>query len=302
MSSAEKIIKKMHLAMQNNPLFGDLLSAEDREFLLERGTVRPVQPDEVLCRRYQRDHRVFILINGTVEVSEDVNGEKVVLGSLHSGEVFGEIAALFMRPRVATVTVIRPSVILEIPAEALQDLMERVPVIRDAVLQRYRDRTIHSSLKLVPSLSSLSQDDLRELGEHASLLTAKKDEIIINEGEQGDALYILNYGAARVYTKVEGMNLNLAVLRAGDYFGEWSLLTGAPRAASVAALTQLQAIRLGREPFLDFIDKHPGVRDSIDMEAHNRRNNTNRLRQRPESASDVKSILDEIQDIIDQDD
>lgn len=301
MSSAGKIIETMHLAMQNNPLFGDLLSVEDREFLLERGTVRPVQPDEVLCRRYQRDHRVFILINGTVEVSEDVNGEKVVLGSLHSGEVFGEIAALFMRPRVATVTVTRPSVILEIPAEALQDLMERVPVIRDAVLQRYRDRTVNSSLKLVPSLSALSQDDLRDLGEHASLLTAKKDEIIINEGEQGDAVFILNYGAARVYTNVDGMNLNLAVLRAGDYFGEWSLLTGAPRAASVAALTQLQAIRLGREPFLDFISKHPEVRDSIDMEAHSRRNNTTRLRQRPESAADVRSILDEIKDIIGED-
>ena len=298
MPAMNAIFDSMHSAMKKNPIFGDLLSKEDREYLLHRGTVRVVEPGEVLCKQYQRDSSVFVLLNGAVEVTEEVKNTTVSLCKLYSGEVFGEIAALFMMPRIATVTVIKNSVVLEIPGEVLGELIDKVPVLRDAVFERYHHRTINTALRSVPIFSSLDDAALNDIAESASLVTAKKGEQLIREGELGDALYIINYGVARVFTMIDGAELNLALLRPGEYFGEWSLLTGAPRAASVSSVTQLEAVRLGCEEFLDFIRKYPNIRESIDLVAHERKERTVFAKTRPESDSDVQAILGEIEKIL----
>jgi len=298
MAGMSAIFDSMHRAMKKNPIFGDLLSQQDREYLLNRGTVRVVEPGEILCKQYQRDNSVFVLLNGAVEVTEEVNNSTVSLCKLYSGEVFGEIAALFMMPRIATVTVIKHSVVLEIPGEVLGDLIDKVPVLRDAIFERYHHRTINTALKSVAIFSSLDEDALKDIGSAASLVTAKKGEQLIREGELGDALYIINYGVARVFTIVDGAELNLALLRPGEYFGEWSLLTGAPRAASVSAITQMEVVRLGCEEFLDFIRKYPNIREAIDLVAHERKERTEFAKTRPESENDVQVILAEIEKIL----
>ncbi len=298
MTDVNSIFDSMHKAMQKNPIFGDLLSQEDREYLLKGGTVRVAMKGEVLCKQYQRDSSVFVLLNGAVEVTEGLGSNVTSLCKLYSGEVFGEIAALFMMPRIATVTVIKRSVVLEIPGEVLGELIDKVPVLRDAVFERYHYRSINTALKSVPIFSSLDDDALNDIGKSASLVTAKKGEQFIREGELGDALYIINYGVARVFTKTDGAELNLALLRPGEYFGEWSLLTGAPRAASVSAVTQMEVVRLGCEEFLDFIRKYPNIRESIDLVAHERKERTEFAKTRPESESDVQVILREIEKIL----
>ena len=298
MPDMNAIVDSMHRAMKKNPIFGDLLTQQDREYLMQRGTVRVVSPGEVLCRQYQRDRSVFVLLNGAVEVTEEVQNNTISLGKLYSGEVFGEIAALFMMPRIATVTVIKNSVVLEIPGEVLGELVDKVPVLRDAVFERYHNRTINTALKSVNIFSSLSDEILQEIGESASIVTAIKGERLIHEGELGDALFIINYGVARVFTDVDDTELNLALLRPGDYFGEWSLLTGAPRAASVSAVTQMELVRLGCEEFLEFIKKYPDIRDRIDLVAHERKQRTDYARTRPESEHDVQTVLAEIEKIL----
>jgi CRP-like cAMP-binding protein len=290
------IMESMHDAIQKNNLFGDLLTTADREFLMQHGVIRTAAPGEILCRQNQQDNRVFIILNGRVEVTEMVSGEQVKLGELHAGELFGEISALFMMPRIATVTVLVPSVLLEIPGEVLEELIDKVPVIRDAVFQRYRERTLETALRAVPVFSGLGEDDLKALAENASLMGGRKDEVIIKEGEQGDALYIMNYGLARVYITIDGMSLNLALLRPGDYFGERAILTDAPRAASVASLTQFEAIRLDSRDFLDFIAARPSLRDAFDQVANERHSQTQQHRHMLESAEDIENVLKEIHD------
>jgi len=298
MPDMNAIVDSMHRAMQKNPIFGDLLTQQDREYLMHRGTVRVVNPGDILCKQYQRDSSVFVLLNGAVEVTEDVQNNTISLGKLYSGEVFGEIAALFMMPRIATVTVVKNSVVLEIPGEVLGELIDKVPVLRDAVFERYHHRTINTALKSVNIFSSLTDDVILDMGNVSSLVTAKKGEQLIRETEQGDAFYIINYGVARVHTDVDETELNLALLRPGDYFGEWSLLTGAPRAASVSAVTQMELVRIGCEEFLDFIKAYPDIRERIDLVAHERKQRTDYARTRPESESDVQTVLGEIEKIL----
>jgi len=297
MGKFDKIIASMHEAIRKNTVFGELLSLEDREYLMNNGVVRTMQAGEVLCKQHQRDERVFLLITGVVQVTGESDAGTVVLGKLTSGEVFGEIAALFMTPRIATVVAETDGVVLEIPGEVLENLIARVPVIRNAIFDRYRNRSIFTALKSVPIFSHLDDEVLMNLSHKATLVTINEGDIIA-EGEQGDAIYIVNTGVARVYTLIDDQQMNLSLLRSGNYFGEWALLTGEPRTASVAAVNQVEVVRLSKDDFNDFITEHPEVGDTINCVAYERRQNTDRLRSEQKTAQDVHAILSRIQDTL----
>ncbi|MGD8407748.1 MAG: hypothetical protein PVF21_03925, partial [Thiohalophilus sp.] len=55
-------------AIGSQAAFGDLLTLEEREKLLDFGVVRSAAPGEYLCRPFEPDSRVFILVIGEVEV------------------------------------------------------------------------------------------------------------------------------------------------------------------------------------------------------------------------------------------
>ncbi len=251
--------------------FGRLLSSAQRQYLVDHAQVHHVQPGEVLCRQHQRDERSFILVLGEVEVSEYVDNVEVHLATLRQGELFGEIAALSHSPRVSNVTVSKPAVVLELSSALLQHLIDSQPAVCHAVMARYRQRMTACALHAVSLFAHLDASAFAELEEQSTLLSIPSGQVIVEEGEPGRALFVMVQGMARVQQREAGRVRNLAVLRKGDYFGEWSLLTGAPRGATVLALTSVQVLSIDVQPFLAFIQNYPQVRDRLDQVAHNRR-------------------------------
>ena len=55
----------------------------------------------------------------------------------------------------------------------------------------------------------------------------------------------------------------VARLRAGDFFGEMSLLTGDPRSATVTAVTDCDVVELTAEGFRDVVMAEPAVADLV---------------------------------------
>ncbi len=265
-----KVMHTAEKAISKNAAFGELLNSQEKQFLMDHGVVRSAVADEILCRRQQLDTRVYILVLGEVEVSDIVDGKRIVLARFGPGEVFGEISALFRIPRISDVTVTQPSVLLEIPGDVLERMIVARPQLQLAIIQRYKTRLTETALRSVPALRDVSHDRIASLIEHATLVGIPPGGVIVSEEEVGDALYIIIYGTARVSHEVNGERLNIALLRAGDYFGEWSLLTGLPRTASVVAVTRVEALRVDYGPFQEFIQQNPDVRERIDELAHSR--------------------------------
>lgn len=266
----QEVIAAVEQAVASHQLFGDLLSTIEKEYLLDRGVVRSVAPGIRLCQQHQRDDRVYILVVGEVEASAGEDTGKTHIANIKQGELFGEIAALFGMPRICDITVTRPSVVLEIPSSVLRSIIETRRDLRDAVMQRFRDRITETALRAVPLFRYLPDDSMQKLVNSATLVGAPAGSILIEEGEAGDAFYVIIYGNLRVSHDVDGRHLNLALLQPGDFFGEWSLLTGAPRAATVSALSQTELVSIERSAFLQIMQQHPEVRDLIDLEAHHR--------------------------------
>jgi CRP-like cAMP-binding protein len=270
MVTAKIQAEKIGQILQQETVFGELLLPEERQYLMDRSKVRHVAVGDVLCRQQQHDNRVFILLLGEVEVTESQFAQPIVLAKLKRGEVFGEIAALFKLPRMSTVIVTKPSVVLDIPGDVFEELIIQRPELRDAVWQRYHHRLTMTVLRMVRQFRPLPDSALQSLLERLSLVCFPRDTQIVQAGKPGDALFIIISGDVVVSQQTHAHAEHVARLTAGDYFGEWSLLTGAPCSAEVTAKSDLSVLCIERSDFLRFIQDYPSVRDGIDMVAHNR--------------------------------
>src|SRR5688572_16186365 len=86
--------------------------------------------------------------------------------------------------------------------------------------------------------NSLTEEEFQSIISHSSTVEQKAGDLIVREGEMGDALYIILSGSASVFTLSQGgEELPLALLKEGEHFGEQALLSDQPqkRNASVRA-------------------------------------------------------------------
>jgi len=84
-----------------------------------------------------------------------------------------------------------------------------------------------------------------------------KDSIIFCEGEPGDELFIIQKGSVKIIKITENNEILLAVLKAGDIFGEMALLESKPRAATAVAYEDCQLMAVNRANFQQMITSQP---------------------------------------------
>jgi hypothetical protein len=72
-------------------------------------------------------------------------------------------------------------------------------------------------------------------------------EVIIREGDAGDAAYVVVSGRCRAYRNVGAEQETLEVMGAGDVFGEMALILDEPRAATVEAMDRVTVLVLGKQ-------------------------------------------------------
>jgi cAMP-dependent protein kinase regulator len=127
------------------------------------------------------------------------------------------------------------------------------------------------SLDGMPLFSGIPKDELVSLLAAARPERVAPGQVIVREGEPGDTLYLIVQGTLRVSTRgQEGEDVALAALGAGDFFGEVALLTGRPRTATVAALTETELLALDRATVDKLRTQHPRIDASL-TEFHRRR-------------------------------
>ncbi|MDR0719551.1 MAG: cyclic nucleotide-binding domain-containing protein [Treponema sp.] len=87
--------------------------------------------------------------------------------------------------------------------------------------------------------------------------TFPKDTMLFAEGEPGEELYIIQKGSVKIAKIMDGKEVLIAVLKAGDIFGEMALLEAKPRAASAVAYENCQVMAVNRANFQRMIIAQP---------------------------------------------
>jgi len=152
-----------YLPFKDLNAFGHQLSLEDRRFLVDNGLVYQASPGTILCHQNGIESVLYIILFGEVEVSEEIQGRKIVLGYLKAGELFGEISALFTVPRIATVTAAKPTVVLEIPADKFARLIDSAPTLRELVYQKLYERSLETALRTMPVFDKFNKNGKPDL-------------------------------------------------------------------------------------------------------------------------------------------
>jgi CRP-like cAMP-binding protein len=125
------------------------------------------------------------------------------------------------------------------------------------------DQTLALLLRC-PLFSGAAAEDLQDVVRHVRHRRFRRGEVIFHEGDPADALHVVTAGAVKiVLSSDEGDEAIIATLHAGDFFGELSLLDGAPRSATAVALEPTETLVLPRDRFRLLIDTEPATRDAL---------------------------------------
>ena len=118
-------------------------------------------------------------------------------------------------------------------------------------------------IELLSSMDLFADLGDSEVGKIARLLKEHKvseNEIIFNQGETGDALYIVLQGRVRIAsTDSFGRERVLAFYGPGEFFGDMAVLTGAPRSASATASTDVRLLQLRKDDFDVLVATNVGI-------------------------------------------
>ena len=115
-----------------------------------------------------------------------------------------------------------------------------------------------TQLREVKLLEGFTDAELHALVQGGEILTFEAHASIVIEGEPSGGFYLLLEGQAGIYklNRASGDIHEVSQIRAGQSFGEMSLIDDAPRSATVQALTPCKAFHLPRPAFIAFLQQN----------------------------------------------
>ncbi|MGF7146586.1 CRP-like cAMP-binding protein [Sphingomonas zeicaulis] len=127
-------------------------------------------------------------------------------------------------------------------------------------------------------LASCETDELEDILSRARLLTMKKGETLLNQGDDGDSLIILLEGTVRISMATSnGREIVLNYCDPGEVVGEIALLDGEPRTASATAMTPGRYLRISRSAFEATMERFPRWSMRLLRQMANRLRQTNSM-------------------------
>ncbi|MBC8478595.1 Crp/Fnr family transcriptional regulator [bacterium] len=113
-------------------------------------------------------------------------------------------------------------------------------------------------LKTVRIFRNLDPQALQELGECFSLRKYRRNNLIIFEEDAGMLFFVIRSGQVKISRiSQQGEEVILAILGAGQFFGEVSIIDGGTRSATVTSLDDVELMSIGRDRFQYFLNKYP---------------------------------------------
>ena len=112
---------------------------------------------------------------------------------------------------------------------------------------------ISARLREVALFQGLGEADLLEIIRISESIRIDGGEYVFEEGERGDHFYIIVHGSIELRKTSGGEQRRLAVLKAGQAFGEMALLNQTPRSASAYALEDTYVLSVSRAAFSDIL-------------------------------------------------
>ncbi|MCD4658015.1 MAG: cyclic nucleotide-binding domain-containing protein, partial [Planctomycetes bacterium] len=215
-----------------------------------------------LCSRF------YIILKGRVQVQQEESHELThdkVLGKhaesnminiafLRRGDFFGEQSLLANSPNSSTIVTIEPTTLLSLDKSDFELFATQFRMVQQKLNVAFEFVELLEEMEVFRELSS---QRVREISVRMIPRSYAKGDVIINEGEEGDAFYVIKKGIVDVFKQFDTDDEQiLSEMKRGEYFGEIAMLKKSKRTATVVAKTKVELLRLDKVDFDELLGEY----------------------------------------------
>jgi CPA2 family monovalent cation:H+ antiporter-2 len=138
-----------------------------------------------------------------------------------------------------------------------------VPGLEDHTIVPTRRGYIRQALERIEVFSAVPPELLDEVAAEFRSADAAAGEAVVKQDDPGDQLFVVEDGELEASAVINNRTVRLGHLKRGDFFGEFALLKGSKRTATVTALTPVRLWTLSAKSLSDLSAKSPALADNI---------------------------------------
>ena len=254
----------LDLLRTNIEVFHELSSLQLRELMLD-SRVKCFSTGDAVFERNTPGSSLFAIAEGSVLVEVDKDDPSRTV-PIEQGSIFGEVGLISGRPRGATIRAAEDLVVVELSRTAALKLMATAPSAGRVINRISIERQL---LQIFGS--GLTRQDVAELVEGAEVQNKRAGEVVIQEGDEGNDIYIIRRGSMIVEREIAGKPVFLSYLPAGSYVGEMAVIDKNPRNATVRAAIKSEVILLPGDAFVRLLARTPELLRTAEVEMSKRR-------------------------------
>ena len=243
------------------PLLKDL-SQRERILIAERLSPQRYNSNEAIYRSGDLPTGLYFIEKGTVRLMGDSDED---YAEVMRGDVFGEMSVISAKPHSNTAQAAIETIVWQLSPADFTSLTDNYPSIKSSLSRNLRASLSQADqayaitvLKQISLFADLPQAALEDVARLILLRHVPAGELVFNQGDAGDALYIVDSGLIEAIADSPGQARELiGRFSDGDYFGEITLLTGKTRSYTAFAANAANLWGLYRTDFDSLLLKYP---------------------------------------------
>lgn len=239
--------------------------------IIAASTRRILGPGEELVGEGEYGRDLYLILEGRLEqTTADHEHAELAIAILQRGECTGEDGLLTGQPYKATVRAQTPALLLQVPEQVVQSLMELVPEVRLHIESFTRARSLYALLTHMDLFEGMTPADLRALAQAAQIQQYDRGERLFAEDSKGrpprETVHILLEGFVKVARRTPARGVKevggeriIAYRQGGDYFAGGLDLLGDGQAVTVTTINRCRVAQLPRQAMLGLFRRYPAL-------------------------------------------
>lgn len=233
------------------------------EEMARSSQVRKFKAGEIIIRGGEPSTDLFVVLRGQVGIyTRGVDGKRQRVAQLEEGTIFGEGGFLMKRPRVGDAYALKDTTVILVRRPSSIDMSERIPEFRLFQRKMWGFQTLAGSelFKETPT------EVIGEMVQKSELVELQEKQIVFNQGEASDALWIVVQGTCRAIIDGKAMR----DITAGEIFGEIGILKRSKRTATIVSVSSCVLLKVDSQHLWDILSCHLNLGLAIQSVARER--------------------------------
>ncbi|MBE7551113.1 MAG: cyclic nucleotide-binding domain-containing protein [Anaerolineales bacterium] len=238
------------------------LSERERSLIARHLSPKRYFAGEAIYRSGDQPTGIFFIEQGMVRLIGETDADYTELAE---DEAFGEMAVLSNKPHSNTAQAATEVILWQLTPPDFASLTTATPSIKSNLSRNLRSSLTAADqahaltiLKRIPLFKDLPKEALGDVARLLLLRHIPTGETVFNQGDPGEAMYIVDSGTIEAISESPGKSRELVGRFVdSDFFGETVLLTGKTRSFTAYATTPTNLWGLYRTDFDHLLVKYP---------------------------------------------